>query len=178
MHSGEGLELVGQRDGESARLRLETLERGQVATGVVVEIKNFGVFVDIGGLIGMINCPELTWKHFDHPTHVVGLGARLAVMVLDVDLDRERVSLSLKALQPDPMAEFARVYLGAVLRGEVTRIVPFGVFVAVGDGIQGLVHESALDRTPELGETLLVEVVDINLVHRRVRLLPSGHEPS
>lgn len=68
--------------------------------------------------------------------------------------------------------------LGAVLCGEVTRIVPFGVFVAVGDGIQGLVHESTLDRFPELGDTLAVEVVDINLVHRRVRLLPSGREPS
>ncbi|MFI5929777.1 S1 RNA-binding domain-containing protein [Micromonospora sp. NPDC051543] len=178
MQSGEGLELVGRRDDESARLTLEALERGQVATGVVVDIKNFGVFVDIGGVIGMINCAELTWKYFDHPNDVVGLGERLAVMVLDVDLDRERVSLSLKALQPDPMADFARVHLGAVLRGEVTRVVPFGVFVAVGDGIQGLVHESALDRTPEVGDTLLVEVVDINLVHRRVRLLPSGQKPS
>lgn len=166
-----------RRDDDSVRLSLETLEHGQVATGVVVEIKNFGVFVDIGGVIGMVNCAELTWKHFTHPTDVVGLGDRLNVMVLDVDLDRERVSLSLKALQPDPMAEFARVHLGAVLRGEVTRIVPFGVFVAVGDDIQGLVHESALDRTPEPGDTLVVEVVDINLVHRRVRLLPTGHEP-
>ena len=167
-----------RRDDDSVRLSMETLERGQVATGVVVEIKNFGVFVDIGGVIGMVNCPELTWKHFDHLTDVVGLGDRLNVMVLDVDLDRERVSLSLKALQPDPMAEFARVHLGAVLRGEVTRIVPFGVFVAVGDGIQGLVHESALDGIPELGDELSVKVVDINLVHRRVRLLPSGQEPS
>lgn len=99
---------MGQRDGDSARLSLGTLERGQVATGVVVEIKNFGVFVDIGGVIGMVNCAELTWKHFDHPADVVSLGDRLNVMVLDVDLDRERVSLSLKALQPDPMAEFAR----------------------------------------------------------------------
>ncbi|TQJ25216.1 small subunit ribosomal protein S1 [Micromonospora sp. A202] len=167
---------MGQRDDESAPLRLETLERGQVATGVVVDIKNFGVFVDIGSVTGMVNCPELTWKHFDHPTDVVGLGDRLTVMVLDVDLDRERVALSLKALEPDPMAEFARANLGAVLRGLVTRIVPFGVFVAVGDGIQGLVHESALDGIPEPGDTLWVEVVDINLVHRRVRLIPTDGE--
>ena len=126
----------------------------------------------------MVNCAELSWKHFDHPADVVGVGCRLTVMVLDVDLDRERISLSLKALQPDPMAEFARTRLGAVLRGEVIRVVPFGVFVAVGDGVQGLVNNAALDHTPELGDELSVKVVDINLVRRRVRLVPIDHEPS
>ncbi|MEU9507585.1 S1 RNA-binding domain-containing protein [Micromonospora sp. NPDC048170] len=169
---------MGQRDDDSAQLSLGTLERGQVAAGVVVDIKDFGVFVELGGVTGMVNCAELSWKHIDHPTDVVGVGDRLTVMVLDVDFERERVSLSLKALQPDPMAEFARTRLGAVLRGEVTRIVPFGVFVAVGESIQGLVHKSALDHTPELGDQLSVKVVDINLVHRRIRLLPSRREPS
>ncbi|MGC5290126.1 S1 RNA-binding domain-containing protein [Micromonospora sp. DT231] len=169
---------MGQGDDDSAQLSLGTLERGQVAAGVVVQIENFGVFVELGGVTGMVNCPELSWRHFDHPTDVVDVGDRLTVMVLDVDLDRERVSLSLKALQPDPMAEFARTGLGAVLVGEVTQIVPFGVLVAVEDGIQGLVHKSALAHDPQLGERMSVEVVDINLVRRRVRLLPNRRKPS
>lgn len=168
---------MGQDD-DGAHLSLGALERGQVAAGAVVKIENFGVFVELGGVTGMVNCAELSWKHIDHPTDVVDMGDQVTVMVLDVDFDRERVSLSLKALQPDPMAEFARTGLGSVLLGEVTRIVPFGVFVAVEDGIQGLVHTSALDHAPQLGDQLSVTVVDINLVHRRVRLLPSRRGPS
>ncbi|WP_165521773.1 S1 RNA-binding domain-containing protein [Micromonospora zingiberis] len=77
------------------------LERGQVTAGVVVEVKHFGVFVDLGGVTGMVNCAELSWKHFDGPVDVVTIGDRLTVMVMAVDPDRERVALSLKGLEPE-----------------------------------------------------------------------------
>ncbi|WP_331206127.1 S1 RNA-binding domain-containing protein [Plantactinospora veratri] len=160
-------------------MSLETLQRGQVVRGAVVEIENFGVFVEIGGVVGMVNCPELSWTRFDHPSHVVSVGDRLTVLVLDVDLDRERVSLSLKGLLPDPLAEFARTRLGTVVPGTVTRVVPpLGVFFAIGDGIEGLVHNTVLDRTCGLGDVFAVEIVDINLVNRRVRLVPTDRQPS
>nr|WP_159104730.1 S1 RNA-binding domain-containing protein [Plantactinospora sp. BB1] len=144
----------------------------------MAEIEDFGVFVEIGGVIGMVNCAELSWSRFDHPSDVVGVGDSITVMVLGVDLEREHVSLSLKALQPDPLAEFARARLGAVVRGEVTLITPIGFFVAVGDGIEGLVRGSHLDPAPTVGDKLTVQVAEINLVLRRVRLVPAEPEPS
>ncbi|WP_418959223.1 S1 RNA-binding domain-containing protein [Streptomyces tritici] len=149
----------------------EGLRKGQVLTGRVSSIENFGVFVDIGGVDGMINVTELSWHHIRALTDVVQVGDEVAVEVLDIDLDRERIALSRKALLPDPYPELARTLQGRTVTGPVTKVVPFGVFVRVADGIEGLVHHDHLDgRRPSEGEELRVEVAEVDVVRRRVSL--------
>src|SRR5690625_3784963 len=109
---------------------LHQLQKGQVRKGVVSSIVNFGAFVDLGGVDGLVHVSELSWKHIDHPSEVVEVGQEVTVEVLDVDLDRERVSLSLKATQEDPWRHFARTHaIGQIVPGKVTKLVPFGAFV-------------------------------------------------
>ena len=113
---------------------LHTLQKGQVRSGVVSSIVNFGAFVDLGGVDGLVHVSELSWKHIDHPSEVVEVGQEVTVEVLDVDMDRERVSLSLKATQEDPWQAFARTHaIGQAVPGKVTKLVPFEVFVKVID---------------------------------------------
>src|SRR5262247_541766 len=120
---------------------LHKLQKGQVRKGQVSSIVNFGAFVDLGGVDGLVHVSELSWKHIDHPSEVVEVGQEVEVEVLDVDLDRERVSLSLKATQEDPWRQFARTHaIQQIVPGKVTKLVPFGAFVRVDDGIEGLVQ--------------------------------------
>ena len=158
---------------------LKELGKGQVRSGVVSSIVNFGAFVDLGGVDGLVHVSELSWKHIDHPSEVVEVGDEVTVEVLDVDMDRERVSLSLKATQEDPWQHFARTHaIGQVVPGKVTKLVPFGAFVRVDDGIEGLVHISELaERHVELpeqvvtvGTDIFVKVIDIDLERRRISL--------
>src|SRR6187399_3514851 len=124
---------------------LTQLQKGQIRKGVVSSIVNFGAFVDLGGVDGLVHVSELSWKHIDHPSEVVQVGQEVEVEVLDVDLERERVSLSLKATQEDPWKEFERKYsAGEIIDGQVTKLVPFGAFVRVAAGIEGLVHISEI----------------------------------
>jgi small subunit ribosomal protein S1 len=158
---------------------LNKLAKGQVRSGVVSSIVNFGAFVDLGGVDGLVHVSELSWKHIDHPSEVVEVGQEVTVEVLDIDLDRERVSLSLKATQEDPWRHFARTHaIGQVVPGKVTKLVPFGAFVRVQDGIEGLVHISELaerhveipEQVVNVGDDLLVKVIDIDLERRRISL--------
>jgi small subunit ribosomal protein S1 len=156
---------------------LKTLRRGQVVTGTVTDIAGFGVtFVDIGGFTAMINIPELSWRPFDHPSDILGVGQEITAEVLDVDMIQERVPLSLRALQDDPWPRVAR-RVGQVVTGPVTKIVPFGVFVRIedrADGFEGLVHTSELNESPddviEVGDLLAVTILDVDLVRRRIAL--------
>ena len=158
---------------------LHQLQKGQVRKGVVSSIVNFGAFVDLGGVDGLVHVSELSWKHIDHPSEVVAVGDEVTVEVLDVDMDRERVSLSLKATQEDPWRVFARTHaIGQIVPGKVTKLVPFGAFVRVEEGIEGLVHISELaerhvevpDQVVNVGEEVMVEVIDIDLERRRISL--------
>ncbi|MGY1503531.1 S1 RNA-binding domain-containing protein [Streptomyces sp. QTS52] len=158
---------------------LETLERGQVCKGVVSSIERFGAFVDIGGFHGLVNVAELTWAHhFEAVSDIVEVGQEVTIVVLDVDVERERASFSLKALYPDPLEEFARVQLGRVIPGRVERVVRIGAFVQVHENFAGLVpiHELAerdADRPEsvlQIDDEVMVEVAGINL-HRRQILL-------
>ncbi len=158
---------------------LSTLQKGEIRKGVVSSIVNFGAFVDLGGVDGLVHVSELSWKHIDHPSEVVEVGDEVEVEVLDVDMDRERVSLSLKATQEDPWQKFAREHaVGELVEGEVTKLVPFGSFVKVADGIEGLVHISELAErhveVPEavvnVGDKIEVKVIDIDTVRRRISL--------
>ena len=158
---------------------LANLKPGDVRTGVVSSVVSFGAFVDLGGMDGLIHVSELSWKHVDHPGSVVSVGDEVSVKVLDVDHDRERISLSLKATQQDPWQEFAGSHrVGELVYGRVTKLVPFGGFVQVGDGIEGLVHISEMSahhvESPEQvvtpGEELWVKIIDLDLARRRISL--------
>ena len=158
---------------------LNQLQRGQIRNGVVSSIVNFGAFVDLGGVDGLVHVSELSWKHIDHPSEVVAVGDEVTVEVLDVDMDRERVSLSLKATQEDPWQHFARTHqMGQVVPGKVTKLVPFGAFVRVDDGIEGLVHISELaerhveipEQVVTVNDDIFVKVIDIDLERRRISL--------
>ncbi len=158
---------------------LNTLQKGQIRKGVVSSIVNFGAFVDLGGVDGLVHVSELSWKHIDHPGEVVEVGQEVTVEVLDVDLDRERVSLSLKSTQEDPWQQFARTHqIGQVVPGRVTKLVPFGAFVRVEEGIEGLVHISELadrhveipEQVVQVGDEIFVKIIDIDLDRRRISL--------
>jgi small subunit ribosomal protein S1 len=168
-----------QTQSEVRQSFLTTLQKGQVRSGVVSSIVNFGAFVDLGGVDGLVHVSELSWKHIDHPSEVVEVGQEVSVEVLDVDLDRERVSLSLKATQEDPWRQFARTHaIGQVVPGKVTKLVPFGAFVRVDEGIEGLVHISELaerhveipEQVVNVGDDIMVKVIDIDLDRRRISL--------
>ncbi|MGW3635652.1 S1 RNA-binding domain-containing protein [Streptomyces sp. NPDC005122] len=160
---------------------LKTLRRGEIVTGTVTHIASFGVtFVDIGGFEAMINIPELSWRHINHPSDIVSVGQEVNAEILDVDPIRERVALSLRTLFEDPMPLLTG-QVGRTIVGPVTRIVPFGVFVRIEDvenGLEGLVHSSELidsnPDTPQLGlqvgDPLLVKVLEIDTVRRRITL--------
>jgi small subunit ribosomal protein S1 len=168
-----------QTQSEVRQTFLQTLQKGQVRSGVVSSIVNFGAFVDLGGVDGLVHVSELSWKHIDHPSEVVEVGQEVTVEVLDVDMDRERVSLSLKATQEDPWQQFARTHaIGQVVPGKVTKLVPFGAFVRVEEGIEGLVHISELavrhveipEQIVQVNDDIFVKVIDIDLERRRISL--------
>ena len=171
--------LLEQSQSETRSSFLTNLEKGQIRKGVVSSIVNFGAFVDLGGVDGLVHVSELSWKHIEHASEVVEVGQEVAVEVLEVDMDRERVSLSLKATQEDPWQVFARTHaIGQIAPGSVTKLVPFGAFVRVADGIEGLVHISELsDKHIELaeqvvssGQQVFVKIIDIDLERRRISL--------
>jgi len=158
---------------------MSQLDKGQIRKGVVSSIVNFGSFVDLGGVDGLVHVSELSWKHIDHPSEVVAVGDEVTVEVLDVDRDRERVSLSLKSTMEDPWQLFARTHqIGQIVPGKVTKLVPFGSFVRVADGIEGLVHISELaerhveipEQVVQVGSDVMVKVIDIDLDRRRISL--------
>jgi small subunit ribosomal protein S1 len=171
--------FLEESQSEGRKTFLQNLKKGERRKGTVSSIVNFGAFVDLGGVDGLVHVSELSWKHVDHPQEVVSVGQEVDVEVLDVDLERERVSLSLKATQEDPWKEFERTsQAGAVITGTVTKLVPFGAFVRVAQGIEGLVHISEISNehvdAPEsvlsVGQEVQVKVIDVDVARRRVSL--------
>jgi small subunit ribosomal protein S1 len=171
--------LLEQSQSASRSTFLADLAKGQIRTGVVSSIVNFGAFIDLGGVDGLVHVSELSWKHIEHASEVVEIGQEVTVEVLEVDQDRERVSLSLKATQEDPWQVFARTHsIGQYAPGKVTKLVPFGAFVRVADGIEGLVHISELstkhielaEQVVAVNQDVFVKVIDIDLDRRRISL--------
>jgi len=171
--------FLEESQSEGRKKFLESLQKGERRKGTVSSIVNFGAFVDLGGVDGLVHVSELSWKHVDHPSEVVQVGEEVEVEVLDVDLERERVSLSLKATQEDPWKEFERKYsAGEIIDGQVTKLVPFGAFVRVAAGIEGLVHISEISEqhieTPEsvlsVGDEVRVKVIEVDVPRRRISL--------
>ncbi|MFI5672978.1 S1 RNA-binding domain-containing protein [Streptomyces sp. NPDC051704] len=162
---------------------LTTLHPGDVVAGVVVGIENFGVFVDLDGApeasVGFIPPPELSWRWISSCQEAVSLGQRVTAEVLALDTEmRGQAVLSLVALQPNPWSLWAD-RAGSVIRGRVTKLVPFGIFVRLDDGIAGLVHRSELPPAgPELaariGDEMTVRVTEVDVPMRRIRLSFAG----
>jgi len=158
---------------------LGKLQKGMILPGNVSSIVDFGAFVDLGGIDGLVHISELSWSHVNHPSEVVKVGDPVNVQVLDVDLSRERISLGLKQTQEDPWKQLVQNFpVGSIIEGKVTKLVPFGVFVELGDGIEGLVHISEMakghvetpDQVTSVGQVVHVKVMDVDLERRRISL--------
>lgn len=166
--------VAGRR---SRQQLLDGLTAGEVRTGIVRNLVEFGAFVDLGGVDGLIHISELDWRHVAHPSEVLSVGDRVDVYVLNVDRERERIGLSRKRLLPDPWSHVATtLHPGQVVEGTVTKVARFGVFVDLGDGVEGLVHTSEMpggkaawaDLKP--GAPVQVRILRINRWRRRIAL--------
>ena len=158
---------------------LGNLEPGQVVEGKISNIVDFGAFVDLDGIDGLIHISELSWSHVNHPSEVVAIGDTVRIKVLDIDRDRQRISLGLKQTQEDPWQRVISTHRpGDVLEGSVTKVVAFGAFVEILPGVEGLVHISELadhhvenpSEVVEPGATLNVKILEIDEERRRLSL--------
>ena len=170
---------LDEEQSEQREAFLNSLKPGEVRSGVVSSVVHFGAFVDLGGVDGLIHVSELSWKHVERPDSLVSPGDKINVKVLEIDRERERISLSLKATQQDPWEEFASTHqVGELVYGRIIKLVPFGAFVQVGDSIEGLVHISEMSShhvdLPEQivtpGEELWLKIVDLDQKRRRISL--------
>jgi small subunit ribosomal protein S1 len=158
---------------------LDRLAPGLVVEGQISNIVDFGAFVDLDGIDGLIHISELSWSHVNHPSEVLEIGDTVQVKVLDIDRDRQRISLGLKQTQEDPWQRIVNTYnIGDELAGTVTKVVTFGAFVEILDGVEGLVHISELaahhvENPREIvqpGDELRVKILEIDSERRRLSL--------
>ena len=158
---------------------LSKLQVGMRLKGTVSSIVDFGAFVDLGGIDGLVHISELSWNHVNHPSEVVKVGQEVEVQVLDVDLNRERISLGLKQTTEDPWRSLVKKYpVDAIVEGTVTKLVTFGAFVDLGEGVEGLVHISEMakqhvdqpSQVCSVGDHVQVKVMEIDLDRRRISL--------
>ena len=170
--------LEEQRKEDRERI-LDRLQPGQVVEGKISNIVDFGAFVDLDGIDGLIHISELSWSHVNHPSEILNIGDTVSVKVLDIDRDRQRISLGLKQTQEDPWQRVVDTYnIGDELEGNVTKVVTFGAFVEILDGVEGLVHISELaqhhvENPREIiqpGDPVRVKILEIDSERRRLSL--------
>jgi small subunit ribosomal protein S1 len=158
---------------------LDRLQPGLVVEGQISNIVDFGAFVDLDGIDGLIHISELSWSHVNHPSELLSIGDTVQVKVLDIDRDRQRISLGLKQTQEDPWQRIVDTYnVGDELAGKVTKVVTFGAFVEILDGVEGLVHISELathhvENPREIvqpGDDVRVKILEIDSERRRLSL--------
>ncbi|MBJ7332831.1 MAG: 30S ribosomal protein S1 [Solirubrobacteraceae bacterium] len=158
---------------------LDRLQPGDIVEGQISNIVDFGAFVDLNGIDGLIHISELSWSHVNHPSEVLAIGDTVQVKVLDIDRDRQRISLGLKQTQEDPWQRVVDTYnVGDELEGAVTKVVTFGAFVEILDGVEGLVHISELaphhvENPREVvapGDEVKVKILEIDSERRRLSL--------
>jgi small subunit ribosomal protein S1 len=158
---------------------LDRLQPGQVVEGAISNIVDFGAFVDLDGIDGLIHISELSWSHVNHPSEILSIGDVVPVKVLDIDRERQRISLGLKQTQEDPWQRVVDTYtVGDELEGTVTKVVTFGAFVEIMDGVEGLVHISELAQhhvenpreVVDPGQTIKVKILEIDSERRRLSL--------
>jgi small subunit ribosomal protein S1 len=158
---------------------LDQLQPGMIVEGQISNIVDFGAFVDLNGIDGLIHISELSWSHVNHPSEVLNIGDTVQVKVLDIDRDRQRISLGLKQTQEDPWQRVVDTYnVGDELEGTVTKVVTFGAFVEILDGVEGLVHISELANhhvenpreVVQPGDDVKVKILEIETDRRRLSL--------
>lgn len=155
------------------------LQPGEIVSGEVTNITDFGVFIDLGGVEGLIHISELSWGRVLHPSHILKIGQRVAVQVIDILPERCRIALSLKRLQPNPWQSAAQRYaIGDILPATVTSVVSFGVFARLEEDLEGLVHASEIELPPGVtikenyheGQRLYVRILHLDPAHQRLGL--------
>ena len=176
---------------ERKALREETLKRlteGEILEGVVKNITDYGAFVDLGGIDGLLHITDISWGRIGHPTEKVSVGERVTVKVLHFDRERERVSLGLKQISPDPWEEVDEKYpVGSQVKGRVVSVTDYGAFVEIGEGVEGLVHISEMSWTKKIkhpsqvvgvGDIVDAVVLDVDVAKRRISLGMRQVEPN
>jgi small subunit ribosomal protein S1 len=172
--------VVESENSEEREALLASLEDGQVVKGIVKNLTDYGAFVDLGGIDGLLHITDMAWKRVKHPSEIVNVGDEIEVKVLKFDRERNRVSLGLKQLGEDPWEDITRRYPeGTRLFGKVTNLTDYGCFVEIEEGVEGLVHVSEMDWTNknihpskvvQLGDEVEVMVLDIDAERRRISL--------
>jgi small subunit ribosomal protein S1 len=175
-------QLVGQR-----KKILDNLEKGQVLEGTVKNITDFGVFIDLGGVDGLLHINDLSWGRVNHPSEIVSLDEKIKVQVLDFNEDKNRISLGLKQLQPHPWVQVEETYpLGSVITGKVVSISDYGAFIELEKGVEGLIHISEMSWTQHIrhpskilsvGEQVETKVLNLDVEERKISLGLKQLEP-
>src|ERR671932_734448 len=176
---------------EARQAILDRLQPGQDVEGVISNIVDFGAFVDLDGMDGLIHISELSWSHVNHPSEVLEIGQKVKVKVLDIDRERQRISLGLKQTQSDPWQQVLEQYKeGDTVEGKVTKVVTFGAFVEILPGVEGLVHISELAQrhvenprdVVSQGDVVPVLILEVDAERRRLSLslkrVENGHTPA
>ncbi|MDD5236889.1 MAG: S1 RNA-binding domain-containing protein, partial [Candidatus Omnitrophica bacterium] len=170
-----------QKDKEKAKEKIwQELKIGEIYTGAVKGIADFGAFIDLGGVDGLLHITDMSWSKISHPSEIVAIGDKIEVMILNIDKEASKVSLGLKQRFPDPWADIENKYpIGTKVKGKIVNILPYGVFVELEKGIEGLVHISEVSwakrvSSPQeifaIGDMVEVQVLNIEREARRISL--------
>jgi len=167
---------------------LETLAEGQVIEGIVKNLTDYGSFIDLGGIDGLLHITDMSWGRVNHPSDVLSVGEKIKVKILKYDRERERVSLGLKQITPDPWLEVESVYpVGAKVKGKVVSLTDYGAFVELEDGVEGLIHVSEMSWTKRIkhpnklltvGDEVETVVLALDIPNRRISLGLKQIEPN
>ncbi len=173
-------ELLEERRRDQKKRLLTEIQVGQVRTGYIKNITDFGAFVDLNGMDGLLHITDMSWGRINHPSEVVQVGQEIEVTILDVNLEKERISLGLKQRQPNPWDEIEAKYpIGTRIRGRVVNLVPYGAFVQLEEGVEGLVHVSEISWTKRVarasdvltvGDTVDAVVLNVNKDEQKISL--------
>jgi len=164
---------------EEKKSRMEEMSVGDVVTGTVVHITDFGAFIDLGGADGLVHISNIVHQHISHPSAVLSIGQEIEVRIEEIDIERERISLNRKVLLPDPWETFTgRNQIGDLILGRVTNVVDYGIFVAAPGGMEGLVHTSKMQSFNlshprdmfQSGDEVIVRILDIDFQRQRVQM--------
>ncbi|MBB6216683.1 4-hydroxy-3-methylbut-2-enyl diphosphate reductase [Anaerosolibacter carboniphilus] len=171
--------VIQQENEKKRKLLWQNIDKGNIIEGEVKRITNFGAFIDIGGIDGLVHISDLTWGRVGHPSEVVQIGDKIKVKVVDFDQDKNKVSLSLKLTTPEPWAAVDQKYhVGDIVQGKIVRIADFGAFVELEPGLDGLVHISQISdkhiskpsQEVHVGQTVNVKLLEINKEAKRISL--------
>ncbi|RKD34772.1 bifunctional 4-hydroxy-3-methylbut-2-enyl diphosphate reductase/30S ribosomal protein S1 [Thermohalobacter berrensis] len=172
--------IVEQEETERKKLELlSKLQKGAIVEGIVRKITNYGAFVDIGGIEGLLHISELSWAKISHPTELINEGDRIKVLIKNIDKENERISLSLKATQPHPWENIDKKYkVGNIVEGKVVKLMSYGAFIELEPGIEGLVHISQISNDHiakpseklEIGEKVKVKILNLDIEKQKISL--------